>query len=82
MSDKELIVKLRNMTGAGIMDCKNALKEANGDIEKAVKVLREKGIAKMSKRAMRQTNEGLIEAYIHPGGKVGVLIEVDNETDK
>jgi len=72
---------LREKTGAGIVDCKNALKEAGGDIEKAVEILRRKGIKVAEKKAGRQTKEGIIESYIHTGAKIGVLIEVNCETD-
>lgn len=72
---------LREKTGAGIMDCKNALKEANGNIEKAVEILRKKGIKVAEKKAGREVKDGLIDAYIHMGGKLGVLIEVACETD-
>ncbi len=72
---------LREKTGAGIMDCKNALKEANGDIDKAVEILRKKGIKVAEKKAGREVKDGLIDAYIHMGGKLGVLIEVACETD-
>ena len=71
---------LREATGAGIMECKNALREANGDQEAAVKLLRERGIAKTGKRADRTTTEGVIEAYVH-GGRIGVLVEIGCETD-
>jgi len=64
-----------------MMDCKNALKEVNGDMEKAIEVLRTKGIARASKKADRAVNEGRIEAYIHPGSKLGVLVEINCETD-
>ena len=77
----EDVKKLRQMTGAGIMDCKNALKETDGNVEKAVEFLRKKGIAKAEKKAGRETKEGVIEAYIHPGSKLGVLVEVNCETD-
>ena len=77
----QLVKDLRNKTGAGMMDCKKALTEAEGDVDKAVKVLREKGIAKAGKKAGRETSEGLISTYIHPGDKLGVLIEVNAETD-
>ncbi len=73
--------ELREQTGAGLMDCKKALVEANGDLEQAVTILRKKGIASASKKAGRATSEGLIESYIHLGGKVGVLVEVNCETD-
>jgi elongation factor Ts len=73
--------ELRGQTGAGLMDCKKALVESNGDIEKAITILRKKGMASASKKAGRATSEGLVESYIHLGGKVGVLIEVNCETD-
>jgi len=73
--------ELREKTGAGLMDCKKALTEANGDIDSAVTILRKKGMASASKKAGRATSEGLIESYIHLGGKVGVLVEVNCETD-
>ena len=72
---------LRDRTGAGMMDCKNALIETNGDMEKAIDYLREKGIAKAVKKAGRIAAEGLVDSYIHMGGKVGVLLEVNCETD-
>ena len=75
------IVKLREKTGAGMMDCKNALKECDGNMEKAIDYLREKGIAKAAKKADRIAAEGLVESYIHMGGKIGVLVEVNCETD-
>ncbi len=82
----DLIKKLREMSGAGMMDCKNALEEAEGDIDKAFTILREKGIAKASKRAGRATGQGVVEAYLHSTTpdyppQVGVLIEVNCETD-
>ncbi|MFU2157643.1 MULTISPECIES: translation elongation factor Ts [Caldisericum] len=77
----DLIKELRARTGAGISDCKKALEEANGDIEKAIDILREKGIAKAVKKAGRVTNEGVVAAYIHPGSQLGVLVEVNCETD-
>lgn len=73
--------ELRAMTGAGLMDCKKALTEAEGDLEQAATILRKKGIASASKKAGRATSEGLVESYIHLGGKVGVLCEVNCETD-
>ncbi|MCA9792612.1 MAG: translation elongation factor Ts [Candidatus Eremiobacteraeota bacterium] len=76
-----MVKELRNKTGAGIMDCKEALKINNGDIEQAAGWLRQKGISKAEKKASRETNEGQIGSYIHPGGRVGVLIEVNCETD-
>ncbi|MBX3026287.1 translation elongation factor Ts [bacterium] len=72
---------LRERTGAGMMDCKKALAEVDGDIEKAIVYLREKGLAAAAKRAGRTAADGLVEAYIHAGGKIGVLIEVNCETD-
>jgi len=76
-----LVKELREKTGVGMMDCKNALKESNGDLEKAMEILRKKGIAKAAKRADREANEGVVEAYIHPGSKLGVLVEINCETD-
>ncbi len=76
-----MVKELREKTGVGMMDCKNALKEANGDSEKASDILRKKGIAKAAKRAGREAKEGLIESYIHPGSKLGVIVEVNCETD-
>ena len=75
------VKKLRDRTGAGMMDCKNALIETNGDMDKAIDYLREKGIAKAAKKAGRIAAEGLVDSYIHMGGKVGVLLEVNCETD-
>jgi elongation factor Ts len=75
------VAELRARTGAGMMDCKRALEEAAGDVEKAVDVLRKKGAAKADTRAGREASEGLIEAYIHFNGRVGVLVEVNSETD-
>jgi len=75
------VKELREKTGAGMMDCKNALKESGGDIEKAVEILRKKGIAKAEKKASREVKDGLIHSYIHPGDKLGVLVEVNCETD-
>jgi elongation factor Ts len=72
---------LRTQTGAGLMDCKRALVETNGDVEAAITILRKKGAASAAKRADREAKEGLIESYIHVGGKVGVIIEVNCETD-
>jgi elongation factor Ts len=77
----EQIMKLRSMTGAGMMDCKNALKHAGDDLDKAVQYLREKGITTAVKKATRTAKQGLVGSYIHAGGKLGVLIEVNCETD-
>ena len=76
-----LVKELRDKTGAGMMDCKKALAENNGDLDQAVKFLREKGMADAQKRAGRATSEGLVYSYIHPGSKLGVLVEVNCETD-
>ena len=75
------IKALRQMTGAGIMECKEALEESGGNLEKAAEALRQKGFAQVAKRASRATTEGLIEAYIHTGGRVGALVELGCETD-
>ena len=75
------VKELREMTGAGVLDCKEALKATEGDVEKAIDHLRRKGVLAAAKRAGRATQEGLVEAYIHTGGKIGVLVEVDCETD-
>ncbi|RLD16442.1 elongation factor Ts [candidate division KSB1 bacterium] len=76
-----MVKQLRDKTGAGMMDCKKALQEAEGDFDKAVEILRKKGIAKAAKRAGREANEGVVTAYIHPGSKLGVLVEINCETD-
>lgn len=81
MSDNNLIKDLREQTGAGIMDVKEALEEAGNDKEKAIEILRKKGLAKQAKKADRTANEGLVESYIHAGGRIGVLLEVNCETD-
>jgi elongation factor Ts len=75
------VKELREKTGAGMMDCKKVLTEANGDMEKAMELLREKGLAKAEKKADRVAAEGLVESYIHAGGRIGVLVEVNCETD-
>jgi elongation factor Ts len=75
------VKKLRDLTGAGMMDCKRALQETGGDIDKAIELLREKGLASAAKRAGRAANQGLIESYIHFNNTVGVLVEVNSETD-
>jgi len=72
---------LRERTGVGIMDCKSALTETDGDIDKAVELLRKMGVASAEKRAGRETNQGLVEAYIHAGSQLGVLVEINCETD-
>jgi len=77
----ELIKELREKTGVGVMDCKNALNECGGDLDKAIDYLRKKGIATAKKRGGRATSQGQVQAYIHAGGKIGVLVEVNCETD-
>ena len=77
----QMIKELREKTSAGIMDCKGALKDTGGDVDKAITELRKKGLAAAEKKAGRATSEGLIHAYIHAGGRIGVLIEVNCETD-
>jgi elongation factor Ts len=77
----EQVKQLRDRTGAGMMECKKALSEAQGDVDKAVDLLRKAGVARAGARAQRTASEGLVEAYIHPGSRVGVLIEVNCETD-
>ncbi|MBW1720760.1 MAG: translation elongation factor Ts [Deltaproteobacteria bacterium] len=76
-----LVKELREKTGVGVMDCKEALQACDGDMEKAVEYLRKKGIATAQKRGGRATSEGQIQSYIHAGGKIGVLVEVNCETD-
>lgn len=73
--------ELREKTGAGMMDCKHALEEAKGNVDKAVEVLRKKGLAALAKRVGKQTSEGVVASYIHPGERLGVLVEVNCETD-
>ena len=77
----EIVKKLRDKTGAGMMDCKNALTETKGDMELAIEYLRKKGAAVAAKRADRETNQGVVEAYIHAGGRIGALVELNCETD-
>ena len=79
--EARVVKELRDKTGAGMMDCKNALKESDGDIEKAVDFLRKAGVAKAEKKGSRDTKEGIVYSYIHAGGRLGVLIEVNCETD-
>src|SRR6187397_2915404 len=76
-----LVKKLRDLTGAGMMECKAALTEANGDLEAATTVLRKRGLAQAAKKSGRATSEGLIGSYIHMGGKIGVLLELNCESD-
>ena len=77
----QMVKELREKTNAGMMDCKKALTETDGNMEKAVDLLRQKGLAVAAKRAGKETREGVIEAYIHGGGKIGVMVEVACETD-
>jgi elongation factor Ts len=81
MADAKTVMELREKTGAGVMDCKTALQASNGNLEAAVEYLRKKGLADAKKRESRDAKEGLVYAYIHPGGKLGVLVEVNCETD-
>ncbi|MGI6308282.1 MAG: translation elongation factor Ts [Dethiobacteria bacterium] len=81
MITAEMVKELRTLTGAGMMDCKKALVETGGDKEKAINLLREKGLASAAKRAGRIAAQGVVDSYIHMGGKVGVLVEVNCETD-
>src|SRR5947208_11058679 len=77
----EVVRQLREVTGAGMMDCKRALVEAGGDVAKAQEILRERGLASAKKRQGRAASEGVIDAYIHGEGRIGVLVEVNSETD-
>ena len=79
--DLKLVTELRDKTGLGLMDCKKSLVEANGDIEKAFDLLRKKGAKIAAKRASKETSEGVIESYIHPGSRIGALVELNCETD-
>lgn len=81
MVTAQMVKELRERTGAGMMDCKKALNETNGDMEKAVDFLREKGLAAAAKKAGRVAAEGVVESYIHGGGRIGVLVEINCETD-
>jgi elongation factor Ts len=76
-----VIKELREQSGAGVMACRNALLESEGDMEKALQILKEKGILKAQKKTERRTSQGLIEAYVHTGGRIGALVEVNCETD-
>lgn len=79
--DKKTIQKLRTITGLGLMDCKKALEQSGGDIDKAIEILRKKGAAIAAKRSDKETAEGIVYSYIHPGSKLGVLVELNCETD-
>ena len=81
MSDAQLVKELRDRTGAGVMDCKAALQASDGGLDAAIEYLRKKGLADAAKRGHREAREGLVEGYIHPGSRLGVLIEVACETD-
>jgi elongation factor Ts len=76
-----LVKELREKTGAGVMDCKSALEEAGGDLERAIEVLQQRGMASAEKRMHRETSQGIIECYIHAGGRLGAMVEVNCETD-
>jgi elongation factor Ts len=75
------VKQLRERSGAGVMDCKRALVESGGDLERALEILREHGLAQVAKRAGREASQGVVEAYVHGGGRIGVLVEVNCETD-
>lgn len=77
----EMVKQLREKSGAGVMDCKRALSEGQGNMDRAMAILREQGLAQVAKRAGRDASDGLVEAYIHAGGKIGVLLEINCETD-
>lgn len=79
--DRKLIQELRDRTGLGLMDCRKALEETDGNVEKAIEMLRKKGAAVAAKRAGKETMQGLVHAYIHPGSQIGVLVEINCETD-
>lgn len=76
-----MVKELRQRTGAGMMDCKTALKESAGDVEKAIEYMRVRGLAKAQKKSGRETSEGMVYSYIHAGGRIGVLVQIDCETD-
>jgi elongation factor Ts len=77
----DLVKQLRDKSGAGVMDCKRALQQCEGDFEKAMGVLREQGLSQAQKRAEREASQGIVESYVHGGGRIGVLVEVNCETD-
>lgn len=81
MASMEQIKHLREMTGAGIMNCKRALEETKGDIDAALAILKQQGLAKAEKKAHREARQGLVETYIHTGGRIGALVELNCETD-
>jgi elongation factor Ts len=77
----DMVKQLRERTGAGVMECKKALEEAGGDVDRAVAILHERGIAQMEKRQHRETMQGVVECYVHAGGRIGAMVEVNCETD-
>lgn len=79
--DKNILAQLRELTGCGMLDCRTALEETGGNLDLAVDILRKKGAATASKRALRETKQGIVKAYIHPGDMLGVLLEINCETD-
>src|SRR5436309_13558905 len=81
MANAQDVQRLRTETGAGVMDCKRALEDAKGDFEKAKTLIRERGLAQAQKKSDREAREGIVEAYIHAGGKIGALVELSSETD-
>ena len=80
-TNTELIKQLRDLTSAGVMDCKRALEESDGDVSKAEKLLKDQGIASAAKKASRETDQGVIETYVHSGGRIAAIVEVNCETD-
>jgi len=80
-NSKDHVKRLREETGAGVMDCKRALDEAKGDFEKAKSLIKERGLAKAKEKADREANEGVVEAYVHAGGRIGAMVELSSETD-
>jgi elongation factor Ts len=80
-NSKDHVKRLREETGAGVMDCKRALDEAKGDFEKAKALIKERGLAKAKEKSDREANEGVVEAYVHAGGRIGAMVELSSETD-
>jgi len=78
---KDVVKRLREETGAGVMDCKRALEESKGDFERAKALIKERGLAKAQKKSDREAKEGIVEAYVHAGGRIGAMVEVSSETD-
>lgn len=81
MATAQEVAKLRTETGAGVMECKKALQDAGGDYEKAKSLIKERGLARAAKKSDREANQGLVESYIHGGGRIGALVELSSETD-